>query len=66
MAKQKVKIDRPQSVQIDVVEGCEGHSLYINNHRIAGVKPWAGGQIVYSFSVNTEKLKEILNGKTHI
>jgi hypothetical protein len=29
-----------------IVEGVEGTSVYINNHRVAGPKPWGGGRTV--------------------
>lgn len=47
-------------VFIEVVKGVEGPSLYIGDdnsgHRIAGNKPWGGGQTIHKFSVNVEEL----------
>ena len=31
---------------LELVNGVEGQSLYINDYRIAGKKPWGGGTVV--------------------
>lgn len=49
-----------KGLYIDVVKGVEGHSLYIMNYdgsggtgfRIAGPKPWGGGQTIHSFQID--------------
>lgn len=37
-----------ETVKIELVNGCEGKSIYIDDYRVAGSKPWGGG--------NTEKV----------
>lgn len=34
-----------EDIDIVVVEGVEGPSLYVDNHRVAGSKPWGGGHV---------------------
>jgi hypothetical protein len=44
------------AVQIEVVKGVEGHALYINDYRVAGPKPWGGGQTVHKWKVKGDDL----------
>lgn len=32
-----------EKVKIELINGCEGKSVYINDYRVAGSKPWGGG-----------------------
>lgn len=45
-----------EKTTITVISGVEGYSIYINNHRIAGNKPWGGGKVVCEFSVDKNKI----------
>jgi len=36
------------NVNIEIVSGVEGNSLYINDYRVAGPKPWGGGRVIAS------------------
>ena len=36
-------------VIIEVISGCEGNCLAINNFRVAGPKPWGGGTVIQTF-----------------
>jgi hypothetical protein len=49
-------------VIIEVVDGVEGPSLYIGDedggHRLAGTKPWGGGQTIHKFIVDVEELQQ--------
>jgi hypothetical protein len=38
--------DEPIRTDVKVVGGPEGYSVYVNDYRVAGPKPWGGGQIV--------------------
>ena len=33
------------------VKGVEGNSVYLNDYRIAGPKPWSGGKILKEWNV---------------
>jgi len=37
-------------VTIEIVSGVEGASVYMNDYRIAGNKPWGGGRVTASFT----------------
>ena len=51
-------------IEIDVVDGAEGVSLYIDGTRVSGLKPWGGGNTLHSFKVSVEDVKKILKGKS--
>ncbi|KKN71216.1 hypothetical protein LCGC14_0422590 [marine sediment metagenome] len=44
-------------MQVEIVAGTEGKALYINDYRVTGPKPWAGGTVIASFDVPQEELK---------
>lgn len=53
-------------VTFEVVRGVEGPSLYVGNddggYRLAGPKPWGGGQVIHSFKADIDELrKELMN-----
>lgn len=37
---------KPKMVFLEIVRGVYGLCVYLNGYRIAGDKPWGGGQIV--------------------
>lgn len=45
---------------ITLVTGVNGLSVYINNYRIAGPKPWGGGQHVKEWKVEASLIQEAL------
>ena len=47
-----------EDIEISVVNGCEGKSIYINHYRVAGSKPWGGGRVYAQWNC---KLKDILD-----
>ena len=51
-----MKIDLNTLVKIDYVEGCEGNSIYINQYRVVGNKPWGGGNILFSKETSIKKI----------
>lgn len=48
-----------REVEVVVVSGPEGPSLYIADFRVAGPKPWGGGTILHSWSTT---LRDLLYG----
>lgn len=48
-------------VTIDLVEGVEGYSIYLNDYRICGNKPWGGGRTVKSWKVPEIEVKNQLS-----
>ncbi|MBX9035056.1 hypothetical protein [Gordonibacter massiliensis (ex Traore et al. 2017)] len=45
-----------ETITFEVVSGCEGPSLYVDDVRIAGPKPWGGGTVSYRFDVRVDRL----------
>ena len=40
-----------QPIEIIYCQGVEGNSLYLNDFRIIGNKPWGGGNILYRWKI---------------
>ncbi len=40
-------IQKDKEITIKYVSGVEGNSIYLNDTRIAGPKPWGGGHILW-------------------
>lgn len=55
------KIIKEIMVNIKLIGGVEGKSLYINDRRVAGPKPWGGGSLISEWSVPLHRLKEALS-----
>ncbi len=51
-----------ETILVEVVEGVGGRSLYVNDNRVAGPKPFGGGRKIHIFRVKIEDLKEALQG----
>ena len=47
-------------IKIQIVSGVEGPSVYINDRRVAGPKPWGGGKIVYEFFASASEVNKSL------
>lgn len=43
-------------ITIDIIKGCEGLSVYINDYRVAGNKPWGGGTVIQTFTANKKDI----------
>ena len=52
-----------ESLDILVVDGVEGPSVYLNDYRIAGPKPWGGGKVLFRFSTTVHDLERALKAK---
>lgn len=51
-------------INIEIIQGVEGKSLYLNDIRVAGNKPWGGGSVVNNWKINEEDLiKAIISVK---
>ena len=48
------------AIEIALVSGVEGGSLYINDYRVAGTKPWGGGTVTKRWTVPKERLLKAL------
>jgi len=43
------------------VRGVEGNSVYLNDHRIAGPKPWGGGKVIQEWEIEEKHIFDALN-----
>jgi len=46
---------------IELINGIEGMCIGINNIRIAGPKPWAGGKVIKSWDIDDSYILEALS-----
>lgn len=49
-------------IDIVMVEGVKGPSLYVNNHRVAGPKPWGGGFVQKNWPTTRRNILAALLG----
>jgi hypothetical protein len=47
-------------INICVLQGSEGKSLYVNDYRVSGSKPWGGGKIIFEADVTKDELCQAL------
>ena len=52
-------------MKLDIVKWSHGTSLYLNDFRISGSKPWGGGKVFMSFDVEEEDLLEAIRQYKH-
>ena len=52
-----------EKVTIEIINGCEGKSIYINDYRVAGSKPWGGGTVEKTWIAYKEDILKALNIK---
>lgn len=48
-------------VKIELVNGCEGESIYIDDYRVAGPKPWGDGRTEKMWMVNKDDILQALS-----
>lgn len=49
-----------KTYQLDIIDGCYGLAVSLDEHRIAGPKPWGGGKIVKTMTVSHDQLMRAL------
>lgn len=49
-----------EEIEITVVDGVAGPSLYIDDYRVAGPKPWGGGSQTITWKVKMKYILEAL------
>ena len=49
---------KKEMVEINIVQGVEGQSLYLNDYRIEGSKPWGGGKIKQTWMIEKRFTRE--------
>lgn len=53
------------NIDINIVSGCEGEALYINDYRVSGPKPWGGGRVVKCFETTKNDILRSLDLPTY-
>lgn len=51
-------------VKIELINGCEGKCIYINDYRVAGSKPYGGGYAEKTWMANRKDILKALGIKT--
>ena len=46
-------------MRVEVIKGVEGLCLAIDDRRVAGPKPWGGGHVIHSFTVDEKRVSRI-------
>lgn len=47
-------------VKVEIVSGVAGYSVYINDTRVAGPKPWGGGTCVKQWLVDRNSVSQAI------
>ncbi len=55
-AKAKRTRTKDVEVTIEVCQGVEGPSIYVNGYRLAGPKPWGGGPITLRLTCSLDDI----------
>lgn len=55
---------KSDKINICVLQGSESKSLYINDYRVSGPKPWGGGKTIFETDVTKEELYQALGLST--
>ena len=53
----------PDRISVEIVQGVGGLALVVNDRRIAGPKPWAGGKVTRRWLVKVADLIEAMGQK---
>ena len=53
------------SVELCLINGVEGGCISLNDYRIAGPKPWGGGRVQKSWTVEIEDLIRAIPGLSY-
>lgn len=56
-------MDKKEKIEVSIIGGAEGDCLCIGDTRVAGPKPWAGGELIKKWVVDIERIKEAIWGK---
>ena len=48
------------NINIKIISGVEGKSLYINDRRVSGSKPWGGGKLLHEFDISLKEFQRSL------
>ncbi len=49
-----------QPIRLQIVRGVSGLCVYLNDYRIAGQKPWGGGEVVGEYTLSHKDITTAL------
>lgn len=52
--------ESPTTLTLELIAGVEGDSVYLNDYRIAGPKPWGGGRLKKKWKVRLEDIETVI------
>ncbi len=50
-------------INLELVSGVEGNSIYLNDYRICGSKPWGGGSVIKKWTTSIRDIERALGIK---
>ena len=50
-----------KTVKVEIIKDVEGRSVYIDDYRVAGSKPWGGGTVIDSFETSIKDFLRALD-----
>ena len=50
-------------INLELVQGVEGDSIYLNDTRICGSKPWGGGKVMKKWTTSIRDIENALGFK---
>jgi hypothetical protein len=51
------------NIILELVNGVEGDSIYLNDTRICGAKPWGGGSVIKKWTNSISQIEDALGIK---
>lgn len=58
-------MDNKESYELVYCQGVEGNSIYLNDYRIAGPKPWGGGKVLKKWTVTRADIFRAIEEVNH-
>jgi len=46
-----------EKLKLQIVKGSEDNSIYLNDYRIAGPKPWGNGKVLKEYTINKKDIE---------
>ena len=67
MDEKRIKVGSNSKIaKFELINGCEGPCLGINDYRAHGPKPWGGGYVISTCYPNKERVRKLIEGKEYV
>lgn len=53
-------MEQTAEIKVELCNGAEGDSIYINGKRMCGNKPWGGGKITKTWNISIDEIEFVL------